>query len=81
MDKDLDKIITVYVPEAVQLDRLMKRDGLSEQSARVRIQSQMSIEEKRRRADIIIDNSGSLKATQAAAFEVYRILVALTAKF
>jgi dephospho-CoA kinase len=81
MDKDLDKTITVYVPEAVQLDRLMKRDGLSEQSARVRIQSQMSIEEKRRRADIIIDNSGSLKATQAAAFEVYHILVAMAAKF
>jgi len=81
MDKDLDKIIIVYVPEAVQLDRLMKRDGLSEQSARVRIQSQMPIEEKRQRADIVIDNSGSLKATQAAAFKVYRALTAEAAKF
>jgi dephospho-CoA kinase len=81
MDKDLDKVIVVYVPEEVQLDRLMKRDELSEQSARVRIQSQMPIEEKRRRADIVIDNSGSLETTRTAAFKVYRTLIAQAVKF
>jgi dephospho-CoA kinase len=81
MDKDLDKTIVVYVPEPVQLKRLMERDGLSEQSAKVRIHAQMPIEEKRHRADIVIDNSGSPEATQAAALEVYRCLASEASKF
>jgi dephospho-CoA kinase len=81
MDRDLDKIIVVYVPEIIQLERLMERDRLSEQSARVRIQSQMSIEEKKQRADIVIDNSGSPQTTQAAALEIYRTLANEAARF
>ena len=81
MDSDLDKIIVVYVPEVIQLERLMERDGLSEQSARVRIQSQMPIEEKKQRADIVIDNSGSPEITQATALEIYRTLASEAAKF
>jgi dephospho-CoA kinase len=81
MDRGLDKIIVVYVPEIIQLERLMERDRLSEQSARVRIQSQMSIEEKKQRADIVIDNSGSSETTQAAALEIYRALANEAAKF
>ena len=76
MEKDLDKVIVVYVPESVQLERLVQRDGLTEQAARNRIRSQISIEEKKRRADIIIDNSSSLEATQDAALKVYRELAA-----
>jgi dephospho-CoA kinase len=81
MDRDLDKIIVVYVPEIIQLERLMERDRLSEQSARVRIQSQMSIEEKKQRADIVIDNSGSPETTQAEALEIYRTLANEAARF
>jgi dephospho-CoA kinase len=81
MDSDLDKIIVVYVPEVIQLERLMERDGLSEQSARVRIQSQMPIEEKKQRADIVIDNSGSPEATQTKALEIYRTLASQATKF
>ncbi len=80
MEKDLDKIIVVYVPESVQLDRLMQRDGLSEQAARARIRAQMPIEEKRRRADIVIDNSGSLEATQDEALKIHRALAAEVVK-
>lgn len=80
MEKDLDKIIVVYVPEAVQMERLMQRDGLSEQAARARIKAQMPIEEKRRRADIVIDNSGSLEATQDAALKIHRALTAEVSK-
>lgn len=81
MEKDLNKVIVVYVPEVLQLQRLVKRDGLSEQAARTRIRAQMSMEEKKQRADIVIDNSGSLEATQDAALKVYRALVAEVAKF
>lgn len=59
------QVMLVYVPEAIQLQRLMKRDGLDEAEARARISAQMAIEEKRKLADVIIDNSGSLQATEA----------------
>jgi len=64
MDKSLSVIIVVYVPESVQLSRLMKRDGISRESAMDRIQSQMSLEEKKNRATHIIDNSGPISNTR-----------------
>ncbi len=59
MDRDLSDVIVVYVPEALQVQRLMARDGLSAAEAMVRIRSQLPLAEKRRRATIVIDNSGS----------------------
>lgn len=59
-----DKVIVVYVDEKTQLERLMKRNELSEEEAKARINSQMSIEEKRKLADAVIDNRGSLEETK-----------------
>lgn len=58
-----DDIWLVYVPEPIQLERLMKRDQLSQEAAVARIASQLSIEKKRLLADVIIDNSGTIEAT------------------
>lgn len=58
-----DDIWLVYVPETIQLERLMKRDQLSQEAAVARIASQLSIEKKRLLADVIIDNSGTIEAT------------------
>lgn len=55
----IDKIIVVYVDEAVQLERLMKRNNYSSDEAIKRIQSQMSVTEKSKLADAVIDNNGS----------------------
>lgn len=55
----VDEVLVVYTPESVQLERLMARDELSRIDAESRIQAQLSIEEKRCRADYVIDNSGS----------------------
>lgn len=55
----VDEVLVVYTPESVQLERLMTRDELSRTDAESRIQAQLSIEEKRCRADYVIDNSGS----------------------
>lgn len=60
-----DDIWLVYVPETIQLERLMKRDQLSQEAAVARIASQLSIEEKRLLADVIIDNSGTIEVTLA----------------
>jgi dephospho-CoA kinase len=64
MDRDLDAVAVVYVPEIIQIERLIARDGLTPEQARARIDSQMPIEEKRRRADIVIDNTGPLETTR-----------------
>ena len=71
MDKGLAEIIVVYAPESIQLQRLMQRDHLSQNDARYRIQSQMPIEQKRSRATIVIDNSGSIAETRAITLNVY----------
>lgn len=59
-----EKIMVVYIPRSLQLERLMQRDGLTLQQAELRLAAQMDIEEKRRRADILIDNSRSYEETE-----------------
>jgi len=64
-------VLVVYIPRELQLKRLMEREPrLTEEQARKRINLQKDIEEKRRLADWVIDNSGSLEDTrrQADAF-------------
>ena len=55
---------TVSIPPRLQEKRLMLRDHLSLEQVRKRIASQMSLEEKRRRADVVIDNSGAKSQTK-----------------
>lgn len=71
MNGNFHEIILVYVPESVQIERLMERDNLSYQSALARVRSQMSIEEKKLFSTIIIDNSHSLEQTRKRVREVY----------
>jgi dephospho-CoA kinase len=74
MHRNLDTVIVVYVPKAVQLQRLMQRDGIDETDARARIRSQMSIEEKRNHATIVIDNSKSRNETRRQTLAAFRQL-------
>jgi dephospho-CoA kinase len=57
---DIDRNVVVYTPKDVQVKRLMKRDKSSEEEALSRINNQMDIEEKKKRAFYIIDNSKDL---------------------
>lgn len=57
---DIEKTVLVYTPKEIQLERLIKRDGLSRQEAMGRINSQMDIDSKKKLTDIIIDNSKDL---------------------
>ena len=71
MDRDLDDVIVVYTPEAVQLKRLMRRDRLTAAEGLSRIRSQMPIEEKKMRATVVIDNSASPAVTRKRVLEVF----------
>lgn len=60
MDKWTKPIIVVWVDPETQLQRLMARDGTTAEEAKSRINAQMPLDLKRAKADISIDNSGSL---------------------
>lgn len=77
MEKRFQEIILVYVPELLQLKRLMDRNGLSREDAVRKMRSQMPIEEKKAHATIIIDNSGSPEETSEKTLEVYEYLKSL----
>ncbi len=70
----MQEVILVYAPEAIQLTRMMSRDNLSYEDARARIRAQMPIEEKKRHASVIIDNSGDLENTREKTLVVYDYL-------
>jgi dephospho-CoA kinase len=54
-----------------QIERLMAKTGLSREDALRRVASQIPSDEKRRRADYVIDCSGSLAATRAQAEGIF----------
>jgi dephospho-CoA kinase len=70
-----EEVIVVYVPEALQLQRLMQRDGIEEAQAWQRIRSQMPIDEKRRHATLIIDNSGPMSDTTRQVKQAFEYLL------
>jgi dephospho-CoA kinase len=63
MHKGLSEVIIVYCPEEIQIARLMARDKISREEALAKVRSQISIEEKRRFASELIDNSDSKDKT------------------
>lgn len=62
-DKTVDVVLVVYVGRDLQAARLMGRNGLSMEEATARLNSQWSIEDKKRKAHVVIDNSGSVEDT------------------
>lgn len=59
----VEKIIVVSVNKEVQLQRLMERNGFSEEEANARIATQIPVKEKERLADAVIHNNGTLEDT------------------
>ena len=73
-----DKLIVVHCAAEIEVDRLMKRDGLSREAAAARISTQMPQEVKKKYADFLIDTSGSFEATRAQVVSVCEQLRALS---
>lgn len=69
-----DQIWLVDVTEETQLSRLMTRNALSQEEAEKRIAAQLSLQEKRKRADVLIDNNGSLEVTRKQVIDALQKL-------
>ncbi|WP_100949703.1 dephospho-CoA kinase [Helicobacter pylori] len=57
----VSKVVLIYAPKALQIERLLERDKLKETEILQRLACQMDIEQKRATSDYIIDNSSGLK--------------------
>jgi len=61
---NIDKVIVVYAPKEIQIERLIKREGLSKEEAQDRINAQLPIDSKKDLATYLIDNSNDLAHLQ-----------------
>ncbi|HYS28802.1 MAG TPA: dephospho-CoA kinase [Candidatus Limnocylindria bacterium] len=68
----VEAVVVVWVDRATQIQRLVERDGLSEAEAQRRIAAQLSLDEKRKRADFVVNNTLTLEATREQVADVYR---------
>ncbi|RLB19867.1 MAG: dephospho-CoA kinase [Deltaproteobacteria bacterium] len=71
----VDKTLVVYTPQRTQIQRLVKRDKISQKQARQILKAQIPIDEKLRRADFIIYNDRSLEETKKQVIDLWRTLV------
>ena len=66
----LDALIVVHCSEQTQRHRLRRRDDLNDEEIERRLRAQMPLSEKRRAADFVIDNDGSLDETHRQVEEL-----------
>ena len=62
---EFDAIVAVDVPEDVAVARLVAQRGFTEEDARARIAAQISRQERRELADLVLDNSGDRDALES----------------
>ena len=75
MEHLVDKIVVVVVNEAERMQRLTEQKGLTPAYIQQRLQAQMPQKEKRKRADFVIDNSGTLEETHAQVKQLAAIFL------
>lgn len=70
----VDETLVIYVSHENQVKRLMKRDKIDESYALAKINSQMLLEEKRQRADYVLDNNASMKELRTQFEQMFELL-------
>ena len=73
----IDRVVVVDAPEAIRIDRLMKRDGIDAELARRMIASQADRSQRLAIADDVLENDGTLEALLAATNDLHVRLLAL----
>ncbi len=75
LEKAFDRIVVVHCPADLQLRRLMERAAIGPDEARRRLAAQMPLDEKKARADYVIDTSGAYEETLARTEAVWTLLI------
>ena len=71
--KLLDKVITVFAPKEVRIERVMARDKVDKAAVEARISKQMPDEEKVKLADFVIINDGKTSLVEQVV-KIHRLL-------
>lgn len=74
LEKGMLGVIVVWAPLALQRNRLMQRNRLTIAEADARLAAQMSLDEKRKRANWVIDNAGNLEETRKQVEAVWKTI-------
>ncbi len=72
MEQDFDVVLLVDAPLDLRIERLVGKRGLSTEEARAVAAAQMPAEEKRTRAEFIIDNDSDITTLERRAWEVWK---------
>lgn len=67
-------LIVVACPKEMQLDRIVKRNGVTKEAAMARINSQFSVEDKIKVADHVVDTSGSIESSVEQTEAIIKLL-------
>ncbi len=70
MENMVDKIIVVVRKQKAQIETLRKEKGLSLKEAKQRIESQLPLAEKAKKAHFIVDNNGTFKDTECQVKQI-----------
>lgn len=70
LHSEMDYVVLVVADNSVQIKRIINRDKLTKSDAVSRINSQMSIEQKKEFANVLIDNNGDLMDTQKQVYDL-----------
>lgn len=74
-EKYVDEVWVVWIPRSLQISRVLARDKLVLSEVEARIASQGSLDEKRLRADVVIDNSGNWSQTESQLEDMWKKLL------
>lgn len=68
---DFDKVILVIAKDSLRQKRLIERNGLTKEQAKIRMNAQFPQGEKIKKADFVIDNNGSIEETFEQVKQIY----------
>ena len=74
IEGEVDVVVVVDAPAGVRMRRIVEARGLSEEEAEAVMAAQMAASEKRRRADVVVENAGGREELAGRAAEVLGVL-------
>ena len=74
MEREVDLVVVVDAPAGVRLRRIVETRGLGEEEAEAVMEAQLAAGEKRRRADVVVENAGTREELAGRAAEVLGVL-------
>jgi len=71
-----DAIIVVYANQTIRIKRVMERDGFKKEDIIARMRRQIPLDDKRKWADYVIDNNGTIENLKKQTDELFEKLIA-----